>query len=74
VRQEIGNDQAVSYKKQILQYAVDSSAEIKSVSDMQKAIEQLEQRVKGLENEQSVREESTRVIIEMPFQNWDQGQ
>lgn len=63
VRQEIGNDQTVNYKKQIVQHAVGYPEEIKSISDMQKALEQLEQRVKELETEKTAREEATRAII-----------
>ncbi len=63
VRQEIGNDQTVNYKKQIMQHAVGYPEEMKSISDMQKALDQLEQRVKELETEKAAREEATRAII-----------
>jgi hypothetical protein len=63
VSREIGSDRAVSYKQQILRHAADSPADINTISEMQKDLEQLEQRVKELETEKTAREEATRLII-----------
>jgi hypothetical protein len=60
VRQQLGKEQALGYKKQILNHAMDDVSEIKRIIEMQK---NLEQRVRELETEKTAREEATRLII-----------
>jgi hypothetical protein len=63
VRQELWDDQTAVHDKQILQHAADSSFKGKNIDDMQKTLDQLEQRVKELESQQAAQEYATRTII-----------